>query len=60
MFKFYIFQKYVEWKDGLPDMGWLNELLPDEEQWGRFTSTLIDAKDKIGDNLQIGKMFEIH
>ncbi|KAI8433881.1 hypothetical protein MSG28_015820 [Choristoneura fumiferana] len=42
-------------KDGLPDMGWLNELLPDEEQWGRFTSTLINAKDKIGDNLQIGE-----
>lgn len=48
-------QKYSEWKDGLPDMGWLNELLPDNEQWDRFTTTLISAKEKIGDQLQIGK-----
>lgn len=37
-------------------MGWLNELLPDNEQWDRFTTTLISAKDKIGDQLQIGKL----
>lgn len=47
-------KKYSEWKDGLPDMGWINELLPDNEQWDRFTTTLISAKDKIGDQLQIG------
>ncbi|XP_049882110.1 dynamin-like 120 kDa protein, mitochondrial isoform X2 [Pectinophora gossypiella] len=46
-------KKYSEWKDGLPDMGWLNDMLPDNEQWDRFTTTLISAKDKIGDNLQI-------
>ncbi|XP_069363175.1 dynamin-like GTPase OPA1, mitochondrial [Maniola hyperantus] len=47
-------KKYAEWKDGLPDMGWLNELLPDNDQWDKFTTTLISAKDKIGDQLQIG------
>ncbi|XP_028160805.1 dynamin-like 120 kDa protein, mitochondrial [Ostrinia furnacalis] len=47
-------KKYTEWKDGLPDMGWLNDLLPDNEQWDRFTTTLISAKEKIGDQLQIG------
>ncbi|XP_059054424.1 dynamin-like 120 kDa protein, mitochondrial [Achroia grisella] len=47
-------KKYAEWKDGLPDMGWLNDLLPDNEQWDRFTTTLISAKDKIGDQFQIG------
>ncbi|XP_048488156.1 dynamin-like 120 kDa protein, mitochondrial [Plutella xylostella] len=47
-------KKYVEWKDGLPDMGWLNDLLPDNDQWDRFTTTLISAREKIGDNLQIG------
>ncbi|CAG4980347.1 unnamed protein product [Colias eurytheme] len=47
-------KKYAEWKDGLPDMGWLNDLLPDSDQWDKFTTTLIDAKDKIGDNFQIG------
>ncbi|XP_022828651.1 dynamin-like 120 kDa protein, mitochondrial isoform X2 [Spodoptera litura] len=46
-------KKYAEWKDGLPDMGWLNDLLPDNEQWDQFTTTLINAKSKIGDNLQI-------
>ncbi|CAG9133801.1 unnamed protein product [Plutella xylostella] len=46
--------KYAEWKDGLPDMGWLNDLLPDNDQWDRFTTTLISAREKIGDNLQIG------
>ncbi|KAL0810263.1 hypothetical protein ABMA28_010425 [Loxostege sticticalis] len=47
-------KKYTEWKDGLPDMGWLNDLLPNDDQWDRFTTTLISAKDKIGDQLQIG------
>ncbi|KAL0810262.1 hypothetical protein ABMA28_010425 [Loxostege sticticalis] len=46
-------KKYTEWKDGLPDMGWLNDLLPNDDQWDRFTTTLISAKDKIGDQLQI-------
>ncbi|XP_061725354.1 dynamin-like 120 kDa protein, mitochondrial isoform X2 [Cydia pomonella] len=46
-------KKYIEWKDGLPDMGWLNELLPDEKQWNQFTTTLLNAKEKIGDNLNI-------
>lgn len=50
-----LFQKYAEWKDGLPDMGWLNEMLPDNDQWEKFTTTLISAKDKIGDQLQIGE-----
>ncbi|XP_068624336.1 dynamin-like GTPase OPA1, mitochondrial isoform X3 [Battus philenor] len=46
-------KKYAEWKDGLPDMGWLNDLLPDNDQWDRFTTTLINARDRIGDQLQI-------
>ncbi|CAH0718352.1 unnamed protein product, partial [Brenthis ino] len=46
-------KKYAEWKDGLPDMGWLNDLLPEKEQWDKFTTTLINAKEKIGDQLQI-------
>ncbi|XP_063390387.1 dynamin-like 120 kDa protein, mitochondrial isoform X3 [Cydia fagiglandana] len=46
-------KKYIEWKDGLPDMGWVNELLPDEKQWNQFTTTLLNAKEKIGDNLNI-------
>lgn len=37
-------------------MGWVNELLPDKEQWSRFTTTLIDAKDKIGDKFEIGNI----
>ncbi|KAJ8705907.1 hypothetical protein PYW07_010684 [Mythimna separata] len=47
-------KKYAEWKDGLPDMGWLNDLLPDNDQWNQFTTTLINAKEKIGENIQIG------
>ncbi|CAB3236618.1 unnamed protein product [Arctia plantaginis] len=47
-------KKYSEWKDGLPDMGWLNELLPDNDKWDQFTTTLIEAKEKISDQLQIG------
>ncbi|CAH2235213.1 jg10465 [Pararge aegeria aegeria] len=47
-------KKYAEWRDGLPDMGWLNELLPDNDQWDKFTTTLISAKDRIGDQFQIG------
>lgn len=37
-------------------MGWLNDLLPNDDQWDRFTTTLISAKDKIGDQLQIGNI----
>lgn len=46
-------KKYAEWKDGLPDLGWLNDVLPDPEKWDRFTTTLINAKDSIRDNLEI-------
>lgn len=38
-------------------MGWVNELLPNEDQWTRFTTTLIDAKDKITDKFEMGKLF---
>lgn len=55
IFTLFLLKKYAEWKDGLPDMGWLNDLLPEKEQWDKFTTTLINAKEKIGDQLQIGK-----
>lgn len=48
-------QKYQDWKDGLPNLNWLNEVLPDNEKWQQWRGSLIDFKDNIKNNVEIGK-----
>ncbi|GLH01491.1 Dynamin-like 120 kDa protein, mitochondrial [Gryllus bimaculatus] len=44
---------YEQWKENLPDMKWLDEYIPDTEQWNALRTSLMDIKDKIVDNVEI-------
>uniref|UniRef100_A0AAG5DRH7 Dynamin-like GTPase OPA1, mitochondrial n=1 Tax=Anopheles atroparvus TaxID=41427 RepID=A0AAG5DRH7_ANOAO len=46
-------KRYEEWKDGLPDMKWLEEVLPDNEKWAQFTKSLLTVKDAVKDSIEI-------
>uniref|UniRef100_A0A182WFQ7 Dynamin-like GTPase OPA1, mitochondrial n=1 Tax=Anopheles minimus TaxID=112268 RepID=A0A182WFQ7_9DIPT len=46
-------KRYEEWKDGLPDMKWLEEVLPDNEKWAGFTKNLLAVKDAVKDSIEI-------
>ncbi|KFB35872.1 dynamin [Anopheles sinensis] len=46
-------KRYEEWKDGLPDMKWLEEVLPDNEKWANFTKSLLTVKDAVKDSIEI-------
>lgn len=47
------FQKYEQWKEGLPDMKWLDEVLPDSEQWGKFSKGLMAMGSQVKDSIQL-------
>lgn len=51
-----LFQKYDDWKDGLPDLKWLDEVLPAKDKWQEWRGSLIDFKDSIKDNIEIGEL----
>ncbi|XP_044750698.1 dynamin-like 120 kDa protein, mitochondrial isoform X1 [Coccinella septempunctata] len=46
-------QKYQEWRDGLPDLKWLNDVLPDNNRWQEWRGSLVDMKDNIKNNIEI-------
>lgn len=46
-------KRFEEWKDGLPDMKWLDEVLPDNDKWTQFTKSLLAAKDSVKDSIEI-------
>lgn len=48
-------KKYEEWKDGLPDLKWLEELFPDNKQWSQFSKNLINVRDTVRDSIELGK-----
>lgn len=52
----YFLQKYEEWKDGLPDFKWLDEIMPDTEQWTKFSSNLKTISNSVRDSIEIGKV----
>lgn len=48
-------QRYEEWKDGLPDMKWLDDVLPDNDQWNNFSKKLLSIREAVRDSIEIGK-----
>lgn len=48
------YQKYQDWKEGLPDLKWLDEVLPDNEKWQQFRGSLIQLKDSVAESIEIG------
>lgn len=47
-------QRYEDWKDGLPDLKWLEEALPQGEKWSQFSKTLIEIGGAVKDVIEIG------
>uniref|UniRef100_A0A1L8E013 Dynamin-like GTPase OPA1, mitochondrial n=2 Tax=Nyssomyia neivai TaxID=330878 RepID=A0A1L8E013_9DIPT len=46
-------KKYEEWRDGLPDMKWLDDILPDSEQWHKFSKNLQAVGGAMKDSIEI-------
>ncbi|XP_059607943.1 dynamin-like 120 kDa protein, mitochondrial isoform X3 [Phlebotomus argentipes] len=46
-------KKYEEWRDGLPDMKWLDDVLPDSEQWHKFSKSLMSVGEAVRDSIEI-------
>ncbi|XP_076269985.1 opa1 mitochondrial dynamin like GTPase isoform X1 [Rhynchophorus ferrugineus] len=46
-------KKYTDWKEGLPDLKWLDEVLPDNDKWNEWRGNLIDFKDNMKNNINI-------
>ncbi|KAK5646864.1 hypothetical protein RI129_005328 [Pyrocoelia pectoralis] len=46
-------RKYQDWKDGLPDLKWLEDVLPDNDKWQQFRTSLIQLRDNVKDNIEV-------
>lgn len=46
-------KKYNDWKDGLPDMKWLDDVLPDNDKWHQWRTNLVDFKDNIKNSIEL-------
>lgn len=46
-------KKYSDWKEGLPDLKWLDDVLPDNEKFNEWRGNLIEFKDSIKNNIEI-------
>ncbi|KAG7212237.1 hypothetical protein KM043_012568 [Ampulex compressa] len=46
-------KKYEEWKDALPDVSWLNNIMPNEQQWQDFRESLMTARKNIAEKIDI-------
>ncbi|XP_018574590.1 dynamin-like 120 kDa protein, mitochondrial isoform X2 [Anoplophora glabripennis] len=46
-------KKYNDWKDGLPDLKWLEEVLPDNDKWQQWRGNLVEFKDNIKNNIEL-------
>ncbi|XP_023245178.1 dynamin-like 120 kDa protein, mitochondrial isoform X2 [Copidosoma floridanum] len=46
-------KKYDQWKDGLPDVSWINNLLPNDQQWRDLRASLLDIKNTVSDKIEL-------
>lgn len=46
-------KKYEEWKEALPDMSWVQKLLPKDQEWQDAAQSIIQFKDKMIGNVNI-------
>lgn len=44
----HVSKKYEEFKDNLPDFGWIKDVLPNQDHFDRFRASLADMKKKMG------------
>lgn len=48
-------QKYEDWKDGLPDLKWLEDAMPQGERWSQFSRNLIEVGSVVKNAIDIGE-----
>lgn len=48
-------QKYEDWKDGLPDLKWLEDAMPQGERWSQFSRNLIEVGSVVKNAIEIGE-----
>ncbi|XP_017958726.1 dynamin-like 120 kDa protein, mitochondrial isoform X6 [Drosophila navojoa] len=48
-------KKYEDWKEGLPDMKWLEDALPQSERWSQFSRNLIEVGSVVKNAIDIAK-----
>ncbi|XP_017839591.1 dynamin-like 120 kDa protein, mitochondrial isoform X5 [Drosophila busckii] len=48
-------KKYEDWKDGLPDLKWLEDALPQGERWSQFSKNLIEVGGLVKNAIDIAK-----
>ncbi|XP_015108732.1 dynamin-like 120 kDa protein, mitochondrial isoform X2 [Diachasma alloeum] len=46
-------KKYEQWKEGLPGLEWMDNVMPTEQQWQNFRGSLIDIKNTLADKIEI-------
>ncbi|KAK0176797.1 hypothetical protein PV328_000902 [Microctonus aethiopoides] len=46
-------KKYEQWKDGLPGLEWMDDLIPTSQQWQTFRGSLIEIKNTLSDKVEI-------
>lgn len=51
---YFLLQRYEEWRDGLPDFKWLDDVLPDTEQWNKYSNNLKSITNSVRDSIEIG------
>lgn len=49
-------QRYEEWREGLPDFKWLDDVLPDTDQWNQFSNNLKTITNSVRDSIEIGNI----
>ncbi|BFG04647.1 dynamin-like 120 kDa protein mitochondrial [Drosophila madeirensis] len=48
-------KKYEDWKDGLPDMNWLKDAMPQGERWSQFSKNLLEVGAVVKNAIDIAK-----
>lgn len=41
----------------MPDLKWIDDVMPDNEKWNEWRASLIQLRDGVKDNIQIGSNF---
>ncbi|XP_058808186.1 dynamin-like 120 kDa protein, mitochondrial isoform X2 [Phymastichus coffea] len=51
-------KKYEQWKEGLPDLSWIDKLMPTDDQWRDFRGALMTMKTTLADKIEIDPHFK--
>lgn len=38
----------------MPDLKWIDDVMPDNEKWNEWRTSLIQLRDSVKDNIEIG------